>query len=173
MCCSLFKKNPLHTSCNQVACSSNLYNCTQHNINIHIYISVIWTCSLWPIWGYFQYQPTKSNTGTYRSVWHHIETFNTEKTITPVFKISTYIITSMTARPIWLTVILPIMSVSTFKTVIIPYLCFHLQMYAFFLLSYYTIIYLIRIYKKLSSKYLNYCVFWNNIRSMWKDWNPK
>ena len=59
-----------------------------------------------------------------------------KKTITPVFKISTYIITSMTARPIWLAVILPIMSVSTFKTVVIPYLCFHLQMYAFFLLSY-------------------------------------
>jgi len=41
------------------------------------------------------------------------------KTITPVMKISTYIITCITARPVGLAVILVIMSVSTFKTAII------------------------------------------------------
>jgi hypothetical protein len=41
------------------------------------------------------------------------------KSITPVMKISTYIITSITARPVRLAVILVIMSVSTFKTTVI------------------------------------------------------
>ena len=50
-----------------------------------------------------------------------------KKTITPVFKISTYIISSMTARPIGLAVILAIMSVSTLKAAVIPYLFFHLR----------------------------------------------
>ena len=43
-------------------------------------------------------------------------------TTTPVLKISTYIITSITARPVRLSVILAIMSVSTFKTAVILYI---------------------------------------------------
>jgi hypothetical protein len=42
-------------------------------------------------------------------------------TITSVLKISTYIITSITAHPVRLAVILAIMSVSTFKTAAILY----------------------------------------------------
>jgi hypothetical protein len=45
-----------------------------------------------------------------------------DKTITSVLKVSTYIITSITTRPIVLAVILAIMSVSTFKTDVILYL---------------------------------------------------
>jgi hypothetical protein len=44
------------------------------------------------------------------------------KTTTPVLKISTYIITSITACPVELAVILAIMSVSTFKTAVILYI---------------------------------------------------
>ena len=43
------------------------------------------------------------------------------KSIMPVMKISTYIITSITARPVRLAAILVIMSVSTFKTTVILY----------------------------------------------------
>ena len=43
------------------------------------------------------------------------------KPITPVLKILTYIITSITAHPVKLATILVIMSVSTFKTDIILY----------------------------------------------------
>ena len=42
-------------------------------------------------------------------------------TIMPVLKISTYIITSIAARPVRLAVILAIMSVTTFKTTVILY----------------------------------------------------
>ena len=41
--------------------------------------------------------------------------------ITQVFKVSTHILTSITARYIGFSAILPIMSVSTFKTVVILY----------------------------------------------------
>jgi hypothetical protein len=44
------------------------------------------------------------------------------KTIMPILKISTYIITSITGRPVRLSSILAIMFVSTFKTDIIPIL---------------------------------------------------
>jgi hypothetical protein len=43
------------------------------------------------------------------------------KTIMPVLKILTYIITSITARPVRLAEILAVMSVSTFKTAVILY----------------------------------------------------
>ena len=43
------------------------------------------------------------------------------KTVTPVLKILTYIITSITAGPVELAAILAIMSVSTLKTAIILY----------------------------------------------------
>jgi hypothetical protein len=46
-------------------------------------------------------------------------TFNTDKTITPVLKVSTYIMTSITVRSIGLATILVISSVSTFKAVVI------------------------------------------------------
>ena len=46
-------------------------------------------------------------------------TFNTDKTITPVLKVSTYIMTSITVRSIGLATILVIISVSTFKAVVI------------------------------------------------------
>ena len=49
-------------------------------------------------------------------------TFNTDgKKITAVLKLSTDIITSITARPIRIAAVLAIMSVSTFKTAIILY----------------------------------------------------
>jgi len=44
------------------------------------------------------------------------------KTVTSVLKILTYYITSIIAPPVGLTVILVIMSVSTFKTVVILYI---------------------------------------------------
>ena len=53
----------------------------------------------------------------------HILT-STIKTIVPVLKISTYVITSITAHPIWLAAILAIMSVSTFKTAVILYITY-------------------------------------------------
>ena len=67
----------------------------------------------------------------YQSVWHQT---HLRQAIIPVLKISTYIITSLTARPVRLAVILAIMSVSTFKIAII--LCWFLSiMWVFFLWS--------------------------------------
>jgi hypothetical protein len=49
-------------------------------------------------------------------------TFNTDKTNSLFLKVSTYIIISITSRPIGLSAILVIMSVATFKTAILLYL---------------------------------------------------
>ena len=62
-----------------------------------------------------QYQLSDSDTGKYRSVWRHIMTFNTEKTITSDLKVSTYFITSITHCPIDHATILLIINVSTFQ----------------------------------------------------------
>jgi len=61
------------------------------------------------------YQIYDCDTVKYRSVRGHIMPFNTDKTIMSTLKISTYIITNITARPIRRSAILVKMSVSTFK----------------------------------------------------------
>ena len=60
----------------------------------------------------------------YRSVWHqtHFDLTSQMKTIPPLLKIWTYIITSITGHPVRLAVILAIVSVSTFKTAVILYI---------------------------------------------------
>jgi hypothetical protein len=62
------------------------------------------------------------DTGKYWLVYHHIKAFNTDKNNDVCFAgldIHVYIITSITARPVTLSVILAIMFVSTFKLAVI------------------------------------------------------
>jgi hypothetical protein len=66
---------------------------------------------------YFQCQRIDPDNGKYWSVWRHIVTFNTDKKNNTVLKVSTCIITSITARPVGLDAILATMSVSTCKAV--------------------------------------------------------
>jgi hypothetical protein len=71
---------------------------------------------------YFQCQRIDPDNGKYWSVWRHIVTFNTDKKNNTVLKVSTCIITSITARPVGLDAILATMSVSTCKAVGILYI---------------------------------------------------
>jgi hypothetical protein len=73
--------------------------------------------------------PKFGHTDIFNLIDLHFQCF-TFKTITPVLKISTYIITSITAHPVELAAILAIMSVSTFKTAAILF-DLHFQCFTF------------------------------------------
>jgi hypothetical protein len=67
--------------------------------------------------GYCQYQLTDSDTENDGSMWCQAHKMLLIKTITTVLKVSTYIITSITARPIELAAVLLIITDSMIKTI--------------------------------------------------------